>query len=306
LSDDGLHVMAATAGHATLFDETVSVSSIYRVKGDVGPATGNLDFVGSVTISGNVASGFRVKAGGDVEIQGSLEGEVVAGGNVSVRYGIQGHGGRGNVTAGGTVRSRFIESAEVQATDSVFASDGIVRSDVAAGKSIEVLGRHGAIVGGRVVAGESVSVRELGSARAVPTEIIVGAAPTLIVTMRQVQERLPLVVHALQQLQARLTLLQEYARRDRLNQMGHDQMGQLHDEYRSLLDERTSLLTRRAELLEQVERSAGSGVRVEGTCFPGVRVVIGSATRVVEQAWRGVRFQHNPSSSEIELVGLQR
>jgi uncharacterized protein len=302
LSDDGVQVLAATAGHATLVDETISVSSIYRVTGDVGPATGHVDFVGSVTISGSVTSGFRVKAGGDVEIQGSLEGEVVAGGNVSVRYGIQGHGGRGHVEAGGTVRSRFIESAEVHAGDSVYASDGIMRSDVSAGRTVEVLGRHGAIVGGRIVAGETVSARDLGSPRSVPTEVIVGTAPTLVVTMRQVQERLPLVVQQLQQLQARITLLQGYDREGRLNQVGRDQLSQQLDAYRVLLDERTSLLTRRAELLELLQRVAGSVVKVEGTCFSATRVAIGNASYVVEHAWQGVRFRRNSKSSEIELV----
>src|SRR5579859_3470405 len=90
LGDDGLQILAATAGHAALVGDVVSVSPIYHVRGDVGPATGNLEFVGSVSVSGNVDAGYRVQASGDVEIQGSVTaGEVEAAGNVSIRYGIQ-------------------------------------------------------------------------------------------------------------------------------------------------------------------------------------------------------------------------
>ena len=87
-------MLAAVAGHATLVLETVTVSAVYYVRGEVGPATGNIEFVRSVDISGDVLPGYRVTAGGDVEIQGSVESaEIEAAGNVSVRYGIRGHAG---------------------------------------------------------------------------------------------------------------------------------------------------------------------------------------------------------------------
>jgi uncharacterized protein (DUF342 family) len=106
LGDDGLQVFAVTAGHAVLVGDLVTVSPIYYVRGDVGPATGNIEFVGSVSVSGNVDAGYRVQAGGDVEIQGSVTaGDVEAAGNVSIRYGIQGHTGHGRVVAAGVVRA---------------------------------------------------------------------------------------------------------------------------------------------------------------------------------------------------------
>jgi uncharacterized protein (DUF342 family) len=66
LADDGLQVFAAMAGHAALVGNLVSVSPIYSIRGDVGPATGNIEFVGSVSVTGSVDAGYRVKAGGDV------------------------------------------------------------------------------------------------------------------------------------------------------------------------------------------------------------------------------------------------
>ena len=209
LGDDGLQVFAATAGHATLVGDLVTVSPIYYVRGDVGPATGNIDFVGSVSVSGNVDAGYRVKAGGDVEIQGGVTaGDVEAGGNVSVRYGIQGHKGHGRVVAAGVVRAKFIEFAVVRAGGSVYASDGVMRSDVEAGVKVEVLGHHGSIVGGHVLGRYAVSARDIGSPHGVPTRIVVGTDPALVAEAEQARARSTTLISQLGQVQRRVVQLQ--------------------------------------------------------------------------------------------------
>ena len=47
---------------------------VYVVPGDVDFSTGNIDFIGSVKVMGSVRNGFSVKAEGNVEIMGRLEG----------------------------------------------------------------------------------------------------------------------------------------------------------------------------------------------------------------------------------------
>ena len=42
--------------------ETINVFPIYEVNGDVDYHTGNIDFVGTVVIRGNVLTGFRIRA----------------------------------------------------------------------------------------------------------------------------------------------------------------------------------------------------------------------------------------------------
>ena len=69
----------------------LSVVPVLEIKGDVGPATGNIDFVGSVLIRGRIKSGFRVVAKGDVQVERTLEdAEIKAGGNIILQRGIQG------------------------------------------------------------------------------------------------------------------------------------------------------------------------------------------------------------------------
>jgi uncharacterized protein len=299
-SEDHDQLLASIGGHATLVGETISVSAIYRVRGNVGPATGNIDFLGSVVVTGDVLQGYQVKAGGDVEIQGSVEsGEVEAGGSVSVRYGIRGHA---RVCVAGTVRARFIEFAEVRADCSVYATDGVVCGVVEAGEDVDVLGRHGSIIGGRVVAGHSIRVGELGSSRGVATEVHVGSAPKLLAEAQAHKTLLGGVTDRLQIVQDRLAVLQGYAREGRLNESGKRALVQHHETYRTLLDQRAELQSRQAELLERLREVNKASVSVRNVCHVGVRVAIGGISHMVEQELEGVCFQRDERSYTIELV----
>lgn len=305
LTEDGASVVARVAGHATLTGDTVSVSPVFTVRGDVGPATGHIDFIGSVTVYGSVRSGFRVRAGSDVEVQGSIEGgDVQAGGNVSVRYGIQGHGTHGRVTAGGSVRAKFVEYAEVHAEHAVFASDGIVQSTVEAGTTVEVIGRHGAILGGRVLARESIVVRDLGSAHGVRTEVIAGVAPDLLVDARAIRARQTEIARTAAGVQERLAFFQEKQRFSVLSPVARDALVQLHEAYRALLDERTSNQARLTEIVETLHALHGATIDVSGTCHPEVVITIGTSSHTAAEPARSVRFQRHPETFAVEAVPL--
>jgi uncharacterized protein len=331
MSEDGNTVPATLAGHAVLANaatkgcrrasrdglvwrlhapnpaesDTISVSSVYYVRGDVGPRIGHIDFVGSVIVVGNVDRGYHVKAAGDVEIQGSMAGgDVDAGGNISVRYGIHGHDGHGSVTAVGTVRAKFIEFASVHAGGNVYASDGVVHSSVCAGALVEVLGRHGSIIGGRVIAREMVRARDVGSERGIATEVAVGADPALIAEAHRVRARSNELTQQLGRVQQRLAHLQQAHRTGRLNALGRTELVQFHDLYRALLEQRAEVATRQQEMLELLRALPEAAVLVDGTCHAGVRVAIGGASHTVATPWQQVQFRRNPQTEAVDLVGL--
>jgi uncharacterized protein (DUF342 family) len=305
LTSDGLEVIATTSGHATLVGDTVMVSPSYRVRGHVGPATGHIDFVGNVTISGNVYPGFHVKAGGDVEIQGTMDaGDVKAGGNVSVRFGIQGHNGQGRVVAAGSIRAKFIEFADVRAGESVYASDGIVQSTVEAGAKVEVLGSHGTIVGGHVLARHSVSARNIGSIAAVATELVVGVAPTVFAELREIRASTSELQTRLEQVQLRLTFFEDQQRQRPLNAMGRAEHEKQHASYRSLLEQRAHLAIRHKQVNDFLLGLRGAVVVVQGTCHAGVRITVGASTLDVREDRKAIRFQRNETLQAIELVSL--
>ena len=189
LSEDKLTVTAGVNGHVALVKGVeVAVSNVFTVEA-VDVATGNIDYDGSVVVKGNVEAGFTVKAIGDIEVKGSVAGAILkAKGNVVLSRGISGMG-KGEITAGGNVVSKFIEAATVKAKGNVSA-ESIMRSTVHAGKEIFVDGRKGFIAGSQVAARERVTAKTLGSEMGAKTLIEVGADPTLKENVKKMQAQI--------------------------------------------------------------------------------------------------------------------
>ncbi|HHY35850.1 MAG TPA: DUF342 domain-containing protein [Firmicutes bacterium] len=75
---DGYPIYRASSG-------VYEVDEIYRVNGDVNLASGNIKFVGTVEVSGNVTDGMKVYAEGNVRIRGTVTGaEIRAWRNVEI------------------------------------------------------------------------------------------------------------------------------------------------------------------------------------------------------------------------------
>lgn len=299
-TEDKLQVVAQTAGHAALVRDTLSVNAVYTVDEDVGPSTGNISFIGSVVVRGNILPGFRVEAQGGVEVQGGIDaGLVVAGGDVTVRYGIQG-GNRGLVQAAGNVRARFIENCHVVAGGSVWVADGILHSRVEAGGRVEVLGRRGAIVGGKLAARECVMARFLGAEVGTPTEVAVGTSPTLRRELEQVRHQLGEVERQLHRTIQGLQMLKEQERRGALGPEKIPVVQKLAQAQFQLVAQRDELTARRNQLEAELEAGQGAWVAVQGTCYPGVRILIGSALYVVTDSLSRTKFNLN-EQREVQI-----
>ena len=156
----------------------ISVDPRFVVKGSVGVATGDIDFDGSIEIAGDVKQGFNVKATGDIEIKGNVNGAEVTGRSVIIGGGITGVN-RGKVYAKNDVRCAFTENAIVEAGRDIYVADVALHSTLRAGKKIMVEDKHGQITGGLSIAGEEVRAKIIGNQAYVVTRVSVGIDPSL-------------------------------------------------------------------------------------------------------------------------------
>ncbi|UOQ43031.1 FapA family protein [Halobacillus salinarum] len=159
-------------GKLSYEDRALNVQPLFEVAGDLDLKTGNLDFVGSVVIKGNVPSGYQVKAEGDVQVYGMVEGATIcAGGSIHVAEGIAGLG-KARIEAGQDVRVGYINQASVEAGGSIFAAHSILHSECVAKGSIYC--QHGNIIGGSLSAGALVEAKDIGNRMSTKTEISIG------------------------------------------------------------------------------------------------------------------------------------
>jgi uncharacterized protein (DUF342 family) len=163
VAEDEVTILANINGQVVLTNGKINVQPIYTVKGDVNLKTGNIIFLGTVIITGNVDDGFSVKATGNIEVHGTVgKAELDAEGDIIVNQGINGKGAS-IIRAGRSVWARFIENTQVEAGNMVSVADGIINSRVDAAKRIVCQGKRAHIVGGKLRAAEEISAKILGS-----------------------------------------------------------------------------------------------------------------------------------------------
>jgi uncharacterized protein len=164
VNDDGDTILSDINGQVIVANGKINVEPILSIEGDVNLKTGNIIFLGTVVISGNVEDGFSVKAAGNIEVKGTVaRAELDAEGDIIIYQGINGKGGDKKIRAGRSIWSRFIENASVEAGNMVVVTDGIINSNVDAIKSIVCMGKRASIMGGRLRAGEEINAKVLGN-----------------------------------------------------------------------------------------------------------------------------------------------
>lgn len=279
---------AACSGMVELAGGSVLVSNVYNIKGDVNLGVGNIIFDGSVVISGNVESGFIVKATGGISIGGVVEGSaIIAGGNVEVKRGIQGMD-KGKIVAGGSVVTQFIERASVSAGEDIVA-DAIMHSTVEAGRNLILNGKRGSIFGGSARVAREVTAKVVGSVSHAQTEIEVGLPPQKRNRIKKLQEELEKVREEIDKIQKLETYLarsdaMEPAKREAVlaSIVGNkEQNNKLFTEYSEELN----------RLMEEMEHANDGKVHVTDTVYPGARISIGSGSYRVNQEMRFSTFK---------------
>lgn len=297
-------IYAAIDGLITMTEkEKINVFPVYEVNGDVDYSVGNIDFVGTVVIRGNVLSGFRVKSSGDIRVIGGVEGaELESEGSIEITGGILA-GGKGFVKAGGNIRSTFIQEGNVFAGEDVLVSQSIMHSNVKAGKSVVCSGAKGLIVGGSIQAGEVVSARTIGNTMSTATSIEVGVNPQLREELQQLRTTIKQSYEGLDKTEKALVILDQLAA---AGQLSPDRLAMriklnaTKRQSKTQIDESKERMLEIEKTLEDADRSR---IHVSNTIFGGTKIVIGRYTKFIKDSAQRVTFRY--AEGDVVLVPYQ-
>jgi len=172
LSKDGLTLNAAIDGIAMLRDGLVTVDTVLQIAGDVDFNTGNVNYQGSVTIAGDVRSGFRVEATEAIYINGTVEAAEIysKNGSIIIQNGILGQN-RARILAGNDLHCGFIQDATASVKNDVIIDHYAINSNITSGGKISLLEHEGLIRGGKTVAEKGIELLVAGSERNILTEL---------------------------------------------------------------------------------------------------------------------------------------
>jgi uncharacterized protein (DUF342 family) len=293
VGDDGVTIIADINGQVVVVSGKINVEPVYTVQGDVNLKTGNIIFLGTVIINGNVEDGFSVKAAGNIEVNGTVEkAELDAEGDVIVHQGITGKSG-GLVRAGRSVWARFIENAVVEAGNMVVASDGIINSQVDAFKRIICQGKRAHIVGGRLRASEEINAKILGSPTS-GTETIceVGFDPKSKAELDQYKLDKEGAEKELDEVQRNIqTLINIKKQRKTLPEDKEAYLTEMMDKRQLLMGDIKKAdegITRVQEFLDSIKNRGR--VSASAKVYPGVKVLIRDMREDVRNEYRAVTF----------------
>lgn len=301
LSEDGLKAYSEVDGHATLEGEQIFVSNMYEVPANVDTSTGDINYDGNVLVHGNVVAGYTIQAKGDIIVEGVVEGAtLIAGGQIILKRGIQGME-RGVLRAESNIVSRFIENATVEAGGYITA-DAIMHSNVSAKGDVTVEGKKGFITGGTIRSGTTVAARTIGSTMGTTTVIEVGIDPMMVKEYHELDKEQVENQDTLEKATLTMTALAKRVKfGENLSVEKRLQLASASKTRETLLKRNEEIKERMTTLKENIDGYEGGSISVQGTIYPGCKLVISNAVYYVKQEAVYCRFVK--SQGDVKLEG---
>lgn len=281
--------IADADGQVIIKEGKISVLALYEVPGDVNLSTGNIDFIGTVIVKGDVKDGFKVYAGEDIVVNGVVEGaELKAGGKMTILGGVSGND-KAHIICKGDANIKYIRNAIAEVGGNLTITQAIMHSKITVDGKVNVSGQKGTIVGGQVIAGQEVSAALIGSNFATPTEIIVGEVVGLRAELQRIEAEIKAVAENADKTKKGLMFLKEM----------HTKLGgNLPNDKKELLTKLTraqfklvadsKILLERKQELEKKEQDALAERRLAkvmctGVIHTGVKIIINKVMRQISE-----------------------
>ena len=299
LDRDGVTIKAEIDGEVMLVNGKVTVEPIKYLDA-VNVKTGDVKFVGTVVIKGNVQEGYKVEAT-NIEVNGIVDkSRLEATGNIIVRQGIFGKG-EGYVKAGKSLWAKFINDTTVEVEENVIVSDSIVNSNVTAMKNIVLRGKKAQIIGGHLMATEEICARKVGSpGGGTETILEVGVDPRAKKRLEELQNMQAKATKEYENCDLDIqTLEQQKKLRKKLPQEKEEKLKTLKERCEQISEELENMTDEINKIQEHLRDLKAIGkVKVEGDVYAGVKIYIRDVLDEVKIDTKGVTFFYDKAFSK--------
>jgi len=281
--------IADSDGQVIIKDQKISVLALYEIAGDVNFSTGNIDFIGTVVVKGDVKDGFKIHAGEDIIISGVVEGaELTAGGKITVVGGVSGND-KAKMVCKGDASIKYVRNAIVEVGGNLNIGQAIMHSKVTCDGKVIVAGQRGVIVGGQIIAGQEVSAGIIGSNFATNTEIVVGEIVSIREELQKIDAELKSIVENLDKTKKGMLFLKELHtklggnlpadKKELLTKLTRAQFKLIADS--KMLAERKTEFQKKEQ--ESMAEKRNCRVVCTGVIYSGVKIIINKVMRQISE-----------------------
>ena len=293
LDKDGVTIIASENGRVVFEAERINVEPVLELDA-VNIKTGNIDFLGTVIVKGNVEDGYDVKASGNIEVGGTvgqshLKTET---GDIIVSQGIFGHD-VGVIQSGGSLWAKFIQSAKVEVEKFVIVSDSIMNSEVTAMKRVILNGKKAQITGGHLFATEEICAKNIGSpGGGAETILEVGVDPRLKQRLAEIQDEQNSLMRELEDTENNIVTLENFKKQRRsLPKEKEDTLNNLKNRKQEIVVKSEEYASEVEQILQRLHELKIFGkVKAFGTVYSGVKIYVRDVVDEVRTDVKSVTF----------------
>lgn len=292
VDSDGRTILASTNGQVMLINDKIHVEPILELN-EVSIKSGNITFLGTVRVKGNVEDGFSIKASGNIEVSGAVGKCVLeADGNIVVNQGIMGRD-EGFIKAGKSLWAKFIQNTKVEVEEYVVVQDAIMNSDITSNKKILLLGKNAKIIGGHLFATEEIHAKVIGSSGGGSETVLeVGFDPRAKKRLLELQDAQSAIVRELDNLDLDISTLENMKKvRKSLPREKEENLQKLkkrHDEISIESEQMTEEIQQIQQHLRELK--VIGKVSVANTIYSGVKLYIRDVKEDIRVDEKAVTF----------------
>ena len=266
-------IVAEISGNLVFKNGAFVVEEKIVINGDVDVSSGNIDFIGDITIKGGVFEGFRVASKRSITIMGLVsKAEIVAEGDINIKVGAV----NSKISSKANVKIGFCENSNITAEGNV-ESSSFVGGEVFASEKIIALSGKGVIVGGKYTALNGVEASVIGSENYTKTIVTLGNNAVLSEEREKLEKENQSLEDQVDQLGKILITLHEYTKSGKLSPE-RERMQTDARRSRIRLQNQVRANNRRiAEIDELLQLTQNLSVTVKRILYPGVTIRINSA-----------------------------
>jgi uncharacterized protein (DUF342 family) len=285
-SKTGKKLFAGRGGELFFDGASLSISSLKGIKGDVGEATGNINFSGEVRVSGKIQIGFSVIGGRDVLIGGSADAALISsGGRTVIVQGVNG-AGKGVIRARTTIETAFAEKATLLSVEDIKIVNRCVSCHIKTNGKVLLTGENGKLVGGTCKARRGLHASELGTEERMHTEISFGQDYLI-------KDQIEAVEREIEKIRTALARVEETFKGGaaQVETAGAEKVRLL-----KLLEQHNLKIF---TLREKFEEHHDSEIRIKGTVYPGVVMESHNRYYEITERRQGVVFYFSRETGRI-------
>ena len=264
-------------GQVVITNKLISVEPLLEIAGDVGPETGNIDFLGSVLIKGSVLDNYSVSAKGNIDVIGSVgKSDMLSHGNIVVKLGIQGSE-TNTVKADGDVLAKFIQFGNIEAGGDVVVNEAILNSNIDSENNIILIGKKAIASGGRLRAYKKIIAKVLGSTSNTKTIIETGIHPENRKKMALLEEEKVTIQEELELLNINIKSMEKIKKQKGLDEEKIEQLESEKEKFEEYNERIIEIKEEITALKMDIDNNISKDARVcaEKTAHAGVNVYVG-------------------------------